>query len=298
MVNINVLKDYLSMYANPKDIEQMIRNTLSAAAGIIFLISMIQCFLGYKLTKLWVTISGFFLFGIIGAAAALSIGPFDGKSVIIILLSAFSGAAIAFSLYKIGIFVLGACSGFMMGVLIFNNYDFGIILGIIIGILVLIFMKPIIIISTAVPSGIIAGISLVQIMGSGNEKSGLFIGGALAICGIVVQFITNKKSNWSRNRNKNKSRHENNTEKLEIDRLNNALGIILGKLKKKTDRRHHNESNYNIRSDNNFNNPNSDTIIMLRCSKFGEICPDGSKFCNRCGEPLESSINLNNRRKY
>ena len=191
METIGLIRDINNLLGDPAGIENIFREISVGIAVILFIFNSIQCFFGYKLTKLWISISGFFLFGLVGLGIGAASG--GGETVIIWgLVLAIIGAFIAFKLYKIGIFLLGFIGGLILGILIFNSISLGVLLGVMLGVLSFILTKPVIIISTAIPAGMIAGNSLVTIFGSDSRGLGLVLGIIYAIAGIAVQWITNK----------------------------------------------------------------------------------------------------------
>lgn len=191
METIDLIRDINNLLGDPAGIERSLREISVGIAVMVFLFSSIQCFFGYKLTKLWIAISGFFLFGLIGLGIGIASGSKDG-AIVWALVFAIIGAFIAFKLYQIGVFILAFIGGLVMGVLIFNAISFGVVLGVILGVLSIILMKPVIIISTAIPAGMAAGNSLITIFGSNSKGLGIALGVVYAIAGIIVQWITNK----------------------------------------------------------------------------------------------------------
>lgn len=191
METIGLIRDINNLLGDPAGIENIFREISVGIAVILFIFNSVQCFFGYKLTKLWIAISGFFLFGLVG----LGIGSVNGGGETVIvwgLILAIIGAFIAFKLYKIGIFILGFIGGLIFGILVSNSISLGVILGIMLGVLSFILTKPVIIISTAIPAGIIAGNSLVTIFGLDSRGLGIVLGIIYAIAGITVQWTTNK----------------------------------------------------------------------------------------------------------
>ena len=191
METLELIRDLNNLLGDPSGLENTFREVSVGIAVIVFLFNSIQCFFGYKLTKLWISISGFFLFGLIGLGIGAASGGSD-EAVIIGLVLAIIGAFIAFKLYKIGIFILGFIGGLILGILIFNSISLGAVLGVMLGVLSFILTKPVIIVSTAIPAGMLAGSSLVTIFGSDSRVFGTVLGIIYAIAGIAVQWITNK----------------------------------------------------------------------------------------------------------
>ena len=184
--NINDLIGYFTQLGDPM------------AKGIVittFLFAALQCFFGYKLLKLCIQVCGFFSFGIFGGVIAKNFTDSQVVITIISLLFALLGTFIAFKLYKVGVFILCGSMGFLLGYVVMQNVLLGIIIAIIVGTLSVIFLKPVVIISTSVSSGLLSGLSLVTILGQqDNLILGTILGILFAAGGLFVQFTTNKES--------------------------------------------------------------------------------------------------------
>lgn len=163
-------------------------------AIIAFIISILQCFFGYKLFKFWVAVTGFLTFGIIGGFAAGIAAENAGVGMFIGLACAVLGAFIAFKLYKVGVFLLCGSMGFLLGYILIENPIFALIFALVIGVLSVYFVKPVIILSTSISGGFTAGSSLCMIMGIDSGVPSILIGLALAVGGVLVQFAFAKKS--------------------------------------------------------------------------------------------------------
>lgn len=179
-------------------------NVGTIGLAISLLLSLASCFLGYKLMKLWIAVAGFILGFVLGDAvcALLKVESFG----VFFLIGAVVGIALAilsFKLYKVGIFLLGAVLGGGITLLVLGTATWWYILaiifaGIAIGALAVVAAKPVVIFS----SSISGGLSALQSAGAlfalsaltGSASTIILWGGvALAVAGVVVQFITNKK---------------------------------------------------------------------------------------------------------
>lgn len=179
-------------------------NVGTIGLAISLLLSLASCFFGYKLMKLWMAVAGFVLGFVLGdvVCALLKVESFG----IFFLIGAVVGivlAIVSFKLYKAGIFLLGAVLGSGITFLVLGTATWWYILaiifaGIAVGALAVAASKPVVILA----SSISGGLSALQSAGAlfalsaltGNASAIILWGGvALAVSGVVVQFITNKR---------------------------------------------------------------------------------------------------------
>lgn len=203
---LSILQQLNSMVEDPAGISGFASECMRVIAIVTFLFTSLQCFLGYKMFKFWVAVCGFFTFGIMGVVVSNTISDNVGMVMFIGILSASLGAFIAFKLYKVGVFILCGFMGFLLGCVLTQTVIFGIILALVLGVLSVFFVKPVIIISTSITGGLIAGISLARILGINSFAISISIGILFAIFGMLVQFATNMKTS-----NVNQGNSQNNT---------------------------------------------------------------------------------------
>ncbi|NNU77385.1 DUF4203 domain-containing protein [Clostridium estertheticum] len=201
-----VLQQLNFMVENPTGISGFASECIRIIAIATFLLTFLQCFLGYKLFKFWVTVCGFFTFGIMGGVVSNTSSDNAGMAMFIVLLSALIGAFITFKLYKVGIFILCGFMGFLLGYVLTQAVTLGIIMALVLGVLSIFFVRPVIIVSTSLSGGLIAGISLAKVLDISSFATSIIIGVLFAIFGMVVQFATNKKIS-----NVNEDNSQNNT---------------------------------------------------------------------------------------
>ncbi|MBU3097741.1 MULTISPECIES: TM7S3/TM198-like domain-containing protein [Clostridium] len=188
-----VLQQLNSMVEDPTGISGFASECIRIIAVVTFLFTFLQCFLGYKLFKFWVTVCGFFTFGIMGGVVVNTSSGNAGMAMLIVILSALLGAFITFKLYKVGIFILCGVMGFLLGYVITQAVTLGIIMALVLGVLSVFFVRPVIIVSTSLSGGLIAGISLAKILDISSFATSIIIGVLFAIFGMILQFATNKK---------------------------------------------------------------------------------------------------------
>ena len=162
----------------------------------------LNCFFGYKLLKVWMAVCGF----MIGAAAGFLIAArFLTERNIVFGITAAAGivgSVLAYQIYLVGVFFLGwmmsvaAVIAFVRSLPIGDKEKLvviaaGVLLGLIVGVLIVKFARPSIILVTGISGGIstaTAAFSLLKL-----EQPVLVVTGAgilLAIVGIMVQFLT------------------------------------------------------------------------------------------------------------
>lgn len=171
----------------------------TAFAVCKLLFGILNCFLGYKLLKLWVALCGFFT-GF--TAGMIVLGRLTEKNQVIWWGALGIGAVcglIAYEIYLVGVFMLGwlmtVSAGFSLG-RIFSSGDkekifllvVGAIVGIVVGVLLVKFSRPSIILLTGISGGISTGVGLFQILQWDNPLYMLVAGGCLALCGILTQW--------------------------------------------------------------------------------------------------------------
>lgn len=159
--------------------------------------SLLNCFFGYKIQKFFITLGGVVVGGIIGMlVGALS----SGESVVVVLaalLFAVLGGFLAFTLYRVGLFITFWLYGtvfFAVFFLVYGAYEMiptAVVLGLIVGVLALVLHKGFVICTTAICGGMPAGMAIGSMAGS--PALGFLLGVGLSALGIFVQFRLEKK---------------------------------------------------------------------------------------------------------
>jgi hypothetical protein len=190
---------------------------LNAIVLLAILVGTIQCFFGYRIFKVILGLTGFLM----GGALAASVGYALSQAVVVAILAGLVGGVIGASLmivlYYIGIFLMGAFFGGLIGTAVFmaiQNHPepvawlifavISTILAIIAGVLALIFQKLMIIIATAFAGawGVVTGIAYFTtgVIDPTNIDRMLGLKGAqlytillswlaLGIVGVIVQYV-------------------------------------------------------------------------------------------------------------
>jgi len=226
---------------------------------IPFGVSIVTCLLGFKLYKIYSGFCGFVLGGSIGLFFAIKC-----ESMIWLLIGLFIAIAfayIAYQFYQIGLFILGSITAFpvfaIISLMISLSKGALIVAALLsfgVGIIVAIFYKPIIIVSTAISGGSMAGAILACVIAH-TRMMGLF-GIVFSCIGLYYQ-----------------------------TKVNNGLlesGSLIEKLKNK-----------GILPENvlphSLPKPVHVSASAQRCHKCGAVLTPGSAFCMECGEKVIKS---------
>jgi len=168
--------------------------------AIVLVIAGLAAFLGYRLTKLWAAVIGFLAGTAIGNWI---VTKFLNNTLMQVLVEVIVGLLIgmlAFQIYLFGVFILCGGFGFLLSMLLLAQYvpDQNKLLLIsaaafvVLGVLSVIFIKPVIIIATGIHGGILGGITLAKLLGIGGSTALYAFPAAFACAGILVQFLTTR----------------------------------------------------------------------------------------------------------
>ena len=168
--------------------------------GIILVFGILNCLLGYRLLRFWMMLGGFG----VGAGAGLFIASTlevsgRGAYLGIMAVTGIVLGGIAFLSYKVGVFVLGAGIGVSLSVYILHpttSFVFFIclLLGVGLGSLAVRYSREVLIVSTSLMGGVMAGFSLAKIGEMDEFPYGVLMSIGFAILGMLIQFDTNKPS--------------------------------------------------------------------------------------------------------
>ena len=184
-------------------------NMYNVIIGLSILVGAVQCFLGYRLFKIILGLTGFLLGGVLGGAVGYTIWPQEVAALAAGLVGGIIGAAVLVGLYFIGVFLIGALLGGVLGQVFFAVAEANpqpvviLIIAVIVGVIALIFQKLMIIVSTGFGGAwiVVVGITyfttgaidltnLERMYRSGGSLTYamLLCWTALGIIGVVVQY--------------------------------------------------------------------------------------------------------------
>ena len=257
----SILEELLSIFK-----DATISDILDELAGMIdvgqlvvpFCLAMLTCLMGYKLYKIYTGFCGFILGGSIGLLLAIKC-----ESMILLVIGLFIAIAfayVAYQFYQIGLFILGSIISFpifaVISLLISQTKEaliVAVLLSCAVGVVVAIFSKPIVIISTSISGGNCAGVILACVI-THTRLMGLF--GIVFTClGLYYQ-----------------------------SKVNNGLlesGSLIEKIKNK---------GLLPESVVPHSKPVSASATAEKCHKCGAVLTPGSDFCMECGERVVKSV--------
>lgn len=169
-----------------------------AGLGVVLVFGILNCIFGYRLLRFWMMLGGF------GVGAAL--GLFGAYTLKVqekmiygaaMLLGGILFAVIAFLIYKAGIFILAAGIGWTLSIYLIHPTSsavfFGcILLGVALGSLAVKFCREVLIVSTSLIGGLMAGMALARLGNLAEFPYGAGMSVGFALLGILIQFAINR----------------------------------------------------------------------------------------------------------
>lgn len=201
------LSDLLNLEGFPGGPEaaKLAAQIVVAATVITLILSLLQCFFGYKMLRFWVALIGFVIGFAAGSGIIASIMEVPSR-VLIVLVGITAGALLgilAFKLYVVGVFIYCGMMGAAVAALLpfKDNNDtlqtaqlvLMIIVFIVSGVLAVIFQRYVIIIISAVAGGMHAAGALSALVPElASEKMKAAAAVVLIILGIGIQMLTTR----------------------------------------------------------------------------------------------------------
>lgn len=179
---------------------------MMAIAGVVFLIistiyALLNCFFGYQLKKVWVTLIGFgvgFLLGFLSCLIWIESSAVVGIAVAVGLVVGVLLALLAYRLYRVGVFLwmalltFGSVASLFDGNIEWLGIVLGVVAGVVVGVLSLRYLRPVCIFSTAINGGILAAQNIFTLCNITQVGIVLGVGLALAVLGMLLQFHLSK----------------------------------------------------------------------------------------------------------
>lgn len=191
-----------------------LNNSVKILGAVITLaLALLACFFGYKFARLFMSITGFLAGAIIGFTICSQL--LNLNSVVTVFGTLLGGAllaALAYRIYVAGIFILCFMLAFVAAAALLPftgdiQFFLSTLIGFIIGSLSIKFIRPVIILSSALVGGSTAAgliATVCEFMGIhtfSNISAGAMTG-IICILGIIVQFLTTNDPNQSKLRRK------------------------------------------------------------------------------------------------
>ncbi|MBQ9156473.1 MAG: DUF4203 domain-containing protein [Eubacterium sp.] len=172
-------------------------------AVITLILALLLCFFGYKFARIFMSITGFLAGAVIGLTVSYKFFDLTGPLVILCTLAAgIIIALLSFHIYMAGLFILCFILAFMAAASLLPftgdiQFFLATLTGFIIGSLSLKFIRPVMILSSALvgaatAAGLIAAISGRMGFMTLSRVSDALITLVLCILGIIVQFLTTR----------------------------------------------------------------------------------------------------------
>lgn len=190
------MQEFLSQY--PGITEQL---DLLRQVGLMFglLFGALNCFMGYRLVRLWTAVGGF----VLGAGTGFLLGSrfleVSWGIWLVTLAAGIIAGTLAYQIYLVGVFLLGWLLTFSVTVSLVRPMEIGdkeklalmaggALLGLVVGVLIVAFSRPIIILTTGISGAGSVASALGGILGW-NAAVVTGLTALLAVAGIAVQFF-------------------------------------------------------------------------------------------------------------
>lgn len=169
-----------------------------AVFGIVCVFGILNCILGYRLLRFWMLLFGFGI-GVTAGFAVVYTSGISDRTIYMIAMVAMGVvlAIIAFLIYRVGIFVLGAGIGLALSIYILHPttsavFFLCILIGVGLGLLAMRYAREVIIVGTSILGGVMGGLSLAKLGGMAEIPYGIGMSAGFAILGMLLQFAINK----------------------------------------------------------------------------------------------------------
>lgn len=162
-------------------------------------ISALMCFMGYRLFRVFIALCGVGLGAVLGSVVGSFVDANDVVMIILIVMFVAGICLVSFLIYKVGVFLIAFFVFWSLSAMILDGFKLPIkplyialLIGLLMGILTVMFIKPMVIVSSGLGGGIALMASLFGSLLhlSGNAAlivmllTGIFVGGV----GMLVQF--------------------------------------------------------------------------------------------------------------
>lgn len=223
------MKDYV-MTGPGAELADKAESFLSQNSGLMIfgiVLGVLVCLFGLKLIRVFAALSGFAAGLGIGVIVSFLAGTQGTTSMIIIFACAIVLAVLAAWLYRLGVFIwalyaaAGASVAFIQPQSKILLLVCGII-GLIVAILTVVFLDPLIIILTALAGGTLTGLSLGALLGL-DPLIAFGIGLAVAVIGIIVQFMMKSREVGKKERIHSEKYKEEASMESEVERARRLL---------------------------------------------------------------------------
>ena len=176
----------------------LVNRFMMAIFAVILVFGILNCILGYRLLRFWMMVGGFLVGGGLALIIVRTMGTQE-KSMMMIaaLVTGIIFAVIAFLIYKAGVFILAAGIGWALSIYFLHptssaSFFACIIIGVALGSMAVKYCREVLIVSTSLIGGVMAGVSLAKLGDLADFPYGLGMSVGFAIIGMLIQFAINK----------------------------------------------------------------------------------------------------------
>lgn len=193
----DILQQAMNMLENQGTLPQ-ISSFAVIGFGVLFVLGVVNCILGYRLLRFWMMLFGFLIGAGLGVGVAYSTGVQEKYMyAVFAVVAGVVLAAIAFVSYKVGIFILGMGIGLGLGTYVIHpttslTFFFCLMLGVGLGVMAMKQARVILIVGTSLLGGAMAGFSLARLGNMADIPYGVGLSVGFALLGMLIQFATNR----------------------------------------------------------------------------------------------------------
>ena len=193
----DILQQAMNMLENQGTLPQ-ISSFAVIGFGVLFVLGVVNCILGYRLLRFWMMLFGFLIGAGLGVGVAYSTGVQEKYMyAVFAVVAGVVLAALAFVSYKVGIFILGMGIGLGLGIYVIHpttslTFFFCLMLGVGLGVMAMKQARVILIVGTSLLGGAMAGFSLARLGNMADIPYGVGLSVGFALLGMLIQFATNR----------------------------------------------------------------------------------------------------------
>ena len=176
----------------------LVNRFMMAIFAVILVFGILNCILGYRLLRFWMMVGGFLVGGGLALIIVRTMGTQEKSTMMIAaLVTGIIFAVIAFLIYKAGVFILAAGIGWALSIYFLHptssaSFFACILIGVALGSMAVKYCREVLIVSTSLIGGVMAGVSLAKLGDLADFPYGLGMSVGFAIIGMLIQFAINK----------------------------------------------------------------------------------------------------------
>ena len=197
-----------------------------AALGIV--VGLLICFFGVKILKVLAAIFGLSIGAGVGAVIGTAANVSSMTMAIIVLIAAVVGAVLLVFLRRLSAFVVVFAYALSICVMLLVPQStvmwiICIVVPVILAILAAVFVDPVVIILTGVSGGLSVGVFVAGLLNLDNKWIGYGIGLAIAVIGIIVQFVMYSKKQGKKDKQRSKKAKAVDSRETEVEKARRLL---------------------------------------------------------------------------